>query len=175
MTSVKLVFLGLPRIKVFWNNSYDVLKFVHDVTKKTFSRGSNCIIDMVMWPKFGNFSISMTEVMTNSIYKDFTGKTNFFEGCSWFKFNNLGLALAMALKFYTSVAKGLKLKVRKFWGLISTFVEVCRWKTGRGAFYPPSWIWLMLWMNASSVFLFPSFRYCFYYKIRPWVVSFNWF
>ena len=30
----------------------------------------------------------------------------------------------MNLKFYTSVAKGLKLKVRKFWGLITTLVEV---------------------------------------------------
>ena len=30
----------------------------------------------------------------------------FFEGCSWFKFNNLGLALGMALKFYTKVARG---------------------------------------------------------------------
>ena len=40
------------------------------------------------------------------------------------KFNNLGLALGIALKFYTSVAKGLKLKVRKFWGLVPTFAEV---------------------------------------------------
>ena len=40
------------------------------------------------------------------------------------KFNNLGLALATNLKFYTSVSKGLKLKVRKFWELIPTFVEV---------------------------------------------------
>ena len=39
-------------------------------------------------------------------------------------FNNLGLALGLNLKFYTSVAKGLKLKVRKFLGLIPTFVEV---------------------------------------------------
>ena len=30
----------------------------------------------------------------------------------------------MNLKFYTSVAKGLILKVRKFWGLVPTFVEV---------------------------------------------------
>ena len=36
----------------------------------------------------------------------------------------LGLALSMALKFYTSVAKGLKLKFRKFKGLIPKFVEV---------------------------------------------------
>ena len=28
------------------------------------------------------------------------------------------------MKFYTSVAKGLKLNVRKFWGLIPTLVEV---------------------------------------------------
>ena len=53
-----------------------------------------------------------------------TRKTAFFEGWSWFKFNNLGLALGTNLKFYTSLSKGLKLKVRKFWGLIPTFVEV---------------------------------------------------
>ena len=47
-----------------------------------------------------------------------------FEGLPWFKFNNLGLALGIALKFYTSVAKESKLKVRKFWCLIRTFVEV---------------------------------------------------
>ena len=36
----------------------------------------------------------------------------------------MGLALGMALKFNTSVAKELKLKVKKFLGLIPTFVEV---------------------------------------------------
>ena len=41
-------------------------------------------------------------------------KTTFFEGWSWFKFNDLGLALGMALKFYANVAKELKLKVTKF-------------------------------------------------------------
>ena len=56
--------------------------------------------------------------------------TAFFEGWSWFKFNNLRLALGTNLKFYTSLLKGLKLKVRKFWGLIPTFVE--GEKTGRG-------------------------------------------
>ena len=30
----------------------------------------------------------------------------------------------MNLKFYTSVANGLKLKVRMFWGLVPTLVEV---------------------------------------------------
>ena len=45
-------------------------------------------------------------------------------GVSWLKFNNLGVALATNLKFCTSVAKGLKLKVKKFWGLTPTFEEV---------------------------------------------------
>ena len=34
------------------------------------------------------------------------------------------LALGMAFNFYTSLAKGFKLKVRKFWGLILTFLEI---------------------------------------------------
>ena len=63
---------------------------------------------------------------------DLTRETTFFEGWSWFKFNNLGLALGASLKFYTSVAKGLKLKVRKFCGLIPTFVEVTGEKLAGG-------------------------------------------
>ena len=58
---------------------------------------------------------------------------------SWFQFNNVGLLLAMALKFYSSVAKELKLKVRKFWGLIPTFREVPEKKVvGGGPFWPHS-------------------------------------
>ena len=56
--------------------------------------------------------------------RDLTRKTAFSEGWSWFKFNNLGLALVTNLKFYSSMAKGLKLKARKFGRLIPTFVEV---------------------------------------------------
>ena len=40
----------------------------------------------------------------------------------------------MALKFYTSVGKGLELKVRKFWGLIPIFVEVAGGKLVGGVF-----------------------------------------
>ena len=61
-----------------------------------------------------------------------TRKTAFFERWSWFKFDNLRLALDTKLKFYTSVAKGLKLKVRKFWELIPTFVEVAGEKLVKG-------------------------------------------
>ena len=41
----------------------------------------------------------------------------------------------MALKFYTSVAKGLKLKVSYSWGLSPTFVEV----TGGNLIGEPFW------------------------------------
>ena len=56
-----------------------------------------------------------------------------------FKLNNLGLALGMTLKFYTSIGKGLKLKVRKFLRLIFLFVEVTGEKLvgGEGFFLPP--------------------------------------
>ena len=56
-----------------------------------------------------------------------------------FKLNNLVLALDMALKFYTSVAKGLKLKVRKLLRLIFMFAEVTREKlVGKeGRLLPP--------------------------------------
>ena len=43
---------------------------------------------------------------------------------SWLKLNDFGLDLIMSLKFYGSVAKGLKIKVRKFWGLTPSFAEV---------------------------------------------------
>ena len=50
----------------------------------------------------------------------------------------MGLALTVTLKFYSSVAKGLKLKIRKFCDLSPTFVEVREEKLiGEGAFWPP--------------------------------------
>ena len=112
--------LDLLKIKVFWNKGYDVVIFAHNITNKVLSPDSNYITDAVMWPKFCNSSISMREVIIMSIFRDLTRKTIFFEGYPCFKFNNLGLALDIALKFYTSVANGLKLKVRKCFGLVLT-------------------------------------------------------
>ena len=88
-----------------------------------------------MWSKFGNSSITTREVIITLILQRFI-----FEGCSWFKFNNLGLALGMALKFYTNVTKDLT--VWKFRGLIPTFVEVAWEKLVGGVFLDqknPSW------------------------------------
>ena len=100
--------------------------------------------------KFGNSCISMREV---NFYKGLTRKNAFFEGWSWVKFSNLWLPLATNLRFYTSVAKGLKLKVRKSLGLISASAEVAREKLVGGLFAappprppppPPSWIGLSI-------------------------------
>ena len=57
----------LVKRKVFWNRGYDVIIFVHDVTNKILLRDLNYIVNVVMWLKFGNSSISMTEVIITSI------------------------------------------------------------------------------------------------------------
>ena len=41
--------------------------------------------------------------------QDLTRETAFYEGWSWFKFNNWGLTPGKNLKFYITVAKWLKL------------------------------------------------------------------
>ena len=53
----------------------------------------------------------MREVIIIPFYKDLISKNAvFFEGWSWLKFNNLGLAIGTYSKFYTRVAKEIKLK-----------------------------------------------------------------
>ena len=68
MVSAKMATPGLLKITVFWNKGYDVTAFVRDVTNKFLSRDLNYIIDVVMWPMFGNYSISMTKVIITSIW-----------------------------------------------------------------------------------------------------------
>ena len=67
MMSTKMATPGLIKIKVFWNKGYNVIISVHDVTNKIISRDSSYIVDVVMWPKFGNSSIFMREVIIASI------------------------------------------------------------------------------------------------------------
>ena len=119
-----LMISGFLKITVFWNKGYDVITPVDNVMRKKLSRDSIYIADEFMWPKFVNSSISMKEVITTSVLSGFDQKNRIFERWSWLKFSSLKLALGTNLKFYTSVAKGLRLKVRKFWGLIPTIVEV---------------------------------------------------
>ena len=60
---------GLLKINVFWKKDFDVITSVYDVTNKVLSRDSNYIVDVVMWPKFGNSSIPMREVIITSFLR----------------------------------------------------------------------------------------------------------
>ena len=77
-----------------------------------------------------------TTVFWNKGYEDIIpahGVTNKILSREW---NHI--VLGTNLIFYNDVAKGLKLKVRKFWGLIPMFVEVAGEKVvgGGGDLYP---------------------------------------
>ena len=75
MMSAKMATPDLLKLTVFWNRAYDVIIPVNDVTNKILSRDLNYIVDVFMWPKFGNSIISM-----RVFYKDLTRKTAFFWG-----------------------------------------------------------------------------------------------
>ena len=149
MMSAKMTTLCLLKVSVFWNKGYDVIISAHDVTNKFLSHDSNFIIDVVMWPMFGNYHFYEQSYHNHNFIRIWPEKPVFFEGWSWFKFSNFKLALGTNLKFYISVAKGLKGNVRKFLGLVPTFVEVTREKLVRGSLFasPQSWKGLinMLW------------------------------
>ena len=57
MMSAKLATLGLLKIKVFLKKGYDVIVFFHDVANKILWYESNCIVNVVMWPKSDDSSI----------------------------------------------------------------------------------------------------------------------
>ena len=122
--SAKIATQGLLEIKIFWNKGYDVIISVHYVTNKILSLISYYIVDVVIWSKFGNSSMSIRDVIITLTLSGFDQKNHFFEGWSYFSFNNLGLALGIALRCYTTVGKGFKVKVKKFWWLSLAFVEV---------------------------------------------------
>ena len=63
----KIATPDLLKIKIFWNKSYDIIISVHGVTSKFLSCDYNYIVDVAMWPKFGNCNISMKKVIITSI------------------------------------------------------------------------------------------------------------
>ena len=107
MMPAKLATLGPLKIKVFQNKGYDAIIFSMRDQR-----------NFIMWLKLYCRCSRYHKLNFIRIWPE---KTFFL---IWFKFNNLGLALGINLKTYTSVAKGLKVKVRKFLGLIPTFSEV---------------------------------------------------
>ena len=77
MMSAKVANSGLLKIKEFWNKVYYDIYYVYDVTKKILSLDANNIVDVVMWPKFGNSSIYLyiSNIQVYSL-KMVTGKCN---------------------------------------------------------------------------------------------------
>ena len=65
--SAKLATLDPVKVKGFWNKGYHVIISVYEFTKKILSRKPSYIQDLLMWPKFGNSSISIREVMETII------------------------------------------------------------------------------------------------------------
>ena len=78
MMSAKVATSDLFKITLFWNKCHDVIIRVDDVTNKILSRDPNHIADVFMWPKFGDSSISMSEVIKTSILQGFDQKNHFF-------------------------------------------------------------------------------------------------
>ena len=64
--SAKMATPGYLKVKLFWNNSYDVIIIVHAVFNKTLSGDANYIVDMIMWPKLSNSSGSIRELIITS-------------------------------------------------------------------------------------------------------------
>ena len=67
MMSAKMATSGPLKITAFWNKGCDVIISVDDVTNKILSRDSTYIVDVFMYQKFGNCSISMREVIPTSV------------------------------------------------------------------------------------------------------------
>ena len=113
MMSTKMATSGLLKKKFFWSKCYDIIISVHEVTNKILWSDWNYIVNVAMWPKFGNSSISMREFIITSILLGCDQKNCFFERWSWFKFNNLGLAPGISLKFQHQCCTRVKTKSQR--------------------------------------------------------------
>ena len=121
---------------VFWNKDHYVI-YSYDVINITSSHESNYIMYVLMWPKFGNSRICIREVIITSILQGFDQKNRFFWGVILVQVQYFGTGTRYKLEILHQPVKGLKLKVRKFWWLIPTFVEVAGGKTGGRSFFAP--------------------------------------
>ena len=80
MMSAKMANPGLLKTKIFWKKTYDVIISAHDVTNTILSHYSNYEVNVVMWPKFGNSSVTVREVIITSVLQGFDQKNCFFWG-----------------------------------------------------------------------------------------------
>ena len=79
MMSAKMATPAPLKTMAFWSKGYDVIISVVDVSNILWHY-SNYIVDVFMWPKFDNSSISMREVISTSILWGLDQKNLFFLG-----------------------------------------------------------------------------------------------
>ena len=74
MMLAKMATLGFIEIKLIWNKVYGAVFYIYDVTRNISSHESIYIVDVFMWPKFSNSSISTRKVILTSNLKIFYQK-----------------------------------------------------------------------------------------------------
>lgn len=151
----------IRKIKIFRNKGYCFINCFHDVTRKTPWREWNHNADD-QWPLYDQRFENKSYYSLSFI--KFWLEKKVFERYYWFKFNNLELTLAIALKVHTSVRKLLGL-VPTFWedmgylfckNDIWNFIKIGKESDGKG--------FLLLWSIYFKVYWF--------YKILPSVPKF---
>ena len=105
MMSPKMVTLVLLKIKEFWNKDFDVIFYFHDVTNTILSRDLSGIVDVAMWPKFGNYSISMREVIITSILQGFDQKNHLLWGVVLIQVQWFGTGTRYGLEIFHECGK----------------------------------------------------------------------
>ena len=161
--SAKMATAGLLKITVFWNKGYDVIIPYDDVTNQTSSRDSNYVVDVFMWPKFGNSSISMREVITTSILQGFNQKNCFFWGVVSIQVQYFGTGTRYKLEILHQCCKRVITKSQKVLGVNSYACRSYRREKlvgggGGGLFASPSWIGLTIENMWYFLFLWFEFK-----------------
>ena len=127
------------KTKVFWNKVYDVMISVRDVTNESLAHDSNYIVDVVMWLKRGNYSISMREVIITQFYNFISiwpEKSLFLRvDLDW---SSIIWDSSFIIWDWHSIRTWNFTSV--FWGLVPTFLEVTGEKLVGRTF--PSWLGL---------------------------------
>ena len=90
----------------------------------------------VFWKKGYGVIIFVHDVTNQILLQGFDQKNHFFEGCSWIKFNNLELALGMALTLH-QCDKKVKTKSQKVLRANSYICISYRVKIGWGCLFAP--------------------------------------
>ena len=134
MISANLPTPGLLKIKTCQNKVYDVIVLGYDVSNKVLSRDSNYILDVVMWPKFGNSSISIREVIVTSILQEFDQKSHFFWGEVLVQVEKFGTDTNYDFEILHRCGKRVKTKSQKVLWAKSNICRSYRKETGTGNF-----------------------------------------